>query len=59
LINGFDALWEQARPAFGQERTPEAVAAVPRLMAAAYAFLLLAGTGDTQVGQGLPLPKWR
>ena len=42
-----------------QVRTPEAVAAVPRLMAAAYAFLLLAGTGDTQVGQGLPLPKWR
>jgi hypothetical protein len=42
-----------------QVRHPKAVATVPRLIAAAYAFLLLAGTGNQQTPHGLPLPKWR
>jgi hypothetical protein len=42
-----------------QVRTPAAVEAVPVFVAAAYAFLLLAGTEDRQGGAGLPLPKWR
>lgn len=42
-----------------QVRTPAAVETVPALMVAAYAFLLLAGTGDKEPLPALPEPKWR
>lgn len=42
-----------------QVRTPAAVEAVPVFVAAAYAYLLLAGTEKQQGQVGLPLPKWR
>ena len=41
-----------------QVRTPAAVEAVPALIVAAYAFLLLAGTASGQ-SSALPVPKWR
>jgi len=40
-----------------QVRTPAAVESVPALIVAAYAFLLLAGTGGRS--SPLPVPKWR
>ena len=42
-----------------QVRTKEAVEAVPALVVAAYAFLLLAGTEDNKRESVLPKPKWR
>jgi hypothetical protein len=42
-----------------QVRTPTAVEAVPALIVAAYAFLLLAGTEDNDGTLALPSPKWR
>ncbi len=42
-----------------QVRTKAAVEAVPAFVVAAYAFLLLAGTDDTQGASVLPPPKWR
>ena len=42
-----------------QVRTKAAVEAVPVFVAAAYAYLLLAGTEKHQGKSGLPLPKWR
>lgn len=40
-----------------QVRTPAAVEAVPTLIVAAYAYLLLAGTASGE--STLPMPKWR
>lgn len=42
-----------------QVRTKAAVEAVPAFVVAAYAFLLLAGTGDNTRQSLLPQPKWR
>jgi len=42
-----------------QVRTKAAVEAVPAFVVAAYAFLLLAGTGDNKGKPVLPQPKWR
>jgi hypothetical protein len=42
-----------------QVRTPTAVKTVPSFMVAAYAFLLLAGTGSQEQLSTLPEPKWR
>jgi hypothetical protein len=42
-----------------QVRTPTAVEAVPALIVAAYAFLLLAGTEGKEGPSALPSPKWR
>jgi len=42
-----------------QVRTKAAVEAVPALVVAAYAFLLLAGTDDSKGESMLPRPKWR
>lgn len=42
-----------------QVRTPAAVEAVPALIVAAYAFLLLAGTEDIKGVSVLPQPMWR
>lgn len=42
-----------------QVRIPTAAETVPALMVAAYAFLLLAGTGDGGALSALPEPKWR
>jgi hypothetical protein len=42
-----------------QVRVPAAVEAVPSLLVAAYAMLLLAGTKCKQTAPALPLPKWR
>ncbi len=41
-----------------QVRVPTAVETVPSLMVAAYAMLLLAGTGSQGKTQALPPPKW-
>ena len=42
-----------------QVRTKTAVEAVPAFVVAAYAFLLLAGTGQAKNEAVLPQPKWR
>jgi hypothetical protein len=42
-----------------QVRSKEAVAAVPAFLVAAYAFLLLAGSDDSNGESKLPRPKWR
>ncbi len=42
-----------------QVRTSAAVEMVPALIIAAYAFLLLAGTGNREGMPALPQPKWR